>query len=86
MKDRWVKIRVPMDTGAAGHVMPETLFSNVKTEHTSTPKEFVAVDGERIRDVGEKTIRFKIHAAICRTEFKELVPSQGHNFRDDAWQ
>ena len=28
--DKWVKVRVTMDSGAAGHVMPETMFPHVK--------------------------------------------------------
>ena len=41
-KDKWVKVRVTMDTGAAGHVMPEAMFPNVKLERKTQPKKFVA--------------------------------------------
>ena len=30
VKDKWVKVGVTLDSGAAGHVMPETMFSHVK--------------------------------------------------------
>ena len=32
VKDKWVKVRVTMDSRAAGHVMPETMFPHVKLE------------------------------------------------------
>ena len=35
MKDKWVKVTVTMDSGAAGHVMPETMFPHVKLERTN---------------------------------------------------
>ena len=41
-----------MYTGAAGHVMAETLFLTVKLEHAGAPSNFVAANGERIRDTG----------------------------------
>ena len=31
VKDRWVKVRVTMDSGAAGHVMPETMIPTCQT-------------------------------------------------------
>ena len=52
-KDKWVKVRVTMDTGAAGHVMPEAMFPNVKLERKTQPKKFVAANGDQIRDPGE---------------------------------
>ena len=27
VKDKWVKVRVTMDSGAAGHVMPKTILT-----------------------------------------------------------
>ena len=54
VKDRWVKVRVTMDSGAAGHVMPETMFPRVKLERKTSPKTFVAASGEQIRDWSEK--------------------------------
>ena len=54
VKDKWVKVRVTMDSGAAGHVMPETMFPRVKLVRTTTPKKFVAASGEQIKDLGEK--------------------------------
>ena len=54
VEDKWVKVRVTMDSGAAGHVMLETMFPHVKLERKTTPKKFVAVNGEQIKDLGEK--------------------------------
>ena len=59
VKDRWVKVKVTMDSGAAGHVMLETLFSHTKLERNTAPKKFAAANGEPIKDVGEKKIPFK---------------------------
>ena len=42
VKDKSVKVRVTMDSGAAGHVMPETKFPRVKLERKTVPKKFVA--------------------------------------------
>ena len=50
VKDKWVKVRVAMDSGAAFHVMPETMFPHVKL--------FVAANGEQIKDLGETSIPF----------------------------
>ena len=46
--DRWVNVRVTMDSGAAGHVMPEAMFPRVKLERKTSPKKFVAANGEQI--------------------------------------
>ena len=59
VRDKWVKVRVTMDSGAAGHVMPETMFPRVKLERRTSPKKFVAANGEQIKDLGEKNIPFK---------------------------
>ena len=45
-----------LDSGAAGHVMPETMFLCVKLERKTSPKKFVAANGEQIKDLGEKNI------------------------------
>ena len=66
MKDKWVKVRVTMDSGAAGHVMPETMFPHVKLERKTSPKKFVAANGEQIKDLGEKNIPFKTNEGIQR--------------------
>ena len=50
VKDRWVEVRVTVDSGAAGHVMPEGLFPRVKFERKTPPKKFAAANGERIKD------------------------------------
>ena len=59
VKDNWANIRATLDTGAAGHVMPAEMFPRVKADRTSTTKKFVASNGERTKDSGEKTIPFK---------------------------
>ena len=59
VRDKWVKVRVTTDSGAAGHVMPETMFPRVKLERRTSPKKFVAANGEQIKDLGEKNIPFK---------------------------
>ena len=51
---RWVKVRSTMDSGAAGHVMLEGMFTRVKLERKSSPNKFVAAKGEHIRVVGRK--------------------------------
>ena len=66
VKDKWVKVRVTMDSGAAGHVMPETMFPHVKYERKTSPKKFVAANGEQIKDLGEKSIPFKTNEGIQR--------------------
>ena len=52
VKDRWVKVRVTMDSGAAGHVMLQTMFPCVALERKTSPKKFVAANGEQIKDLG----------------------------------
>ena len=66
VRDKWVKVRVTMDSGAAGHVMPETMFPRVKLERRTSPKKFVAANGEQIKDLGEKNIPFKTNEGIQR--------------------
>ena len=44
-----MKFRVTMDSGAAGHVMPEGKYPRVKLERKTAPKKFVAANGEHIR-------------------------------------
>ena len=66
VRDKWVKVRVTMDSGAAGHVMSETMFPRVKLERRTSPKKFVAANGELIKDLGEKNIPFKTNEGIQR--------------------
>ena len=66
VKDRWVKVRVPMDSGAAGQMMLEAMFPRVKLERKTSPKKFVAANGEQIRDLVEKNIPFKSNEGIQR--------------------
>ena len=54
VRDKWVKVRVTMDSGAAGHVL----------ERKTSPKKFVAANGEQIKDLGEKTIPFQRNEGI----------------------
>ena len=63
-----------MDTGAAGHVMLTEMFPRVKLDRTSTTKKFVAANGEKIKDVGEKIIPFKSFEGLHRcTKFSEVM-------------
>ena len=66
VKDKWANIRATMDTGAAGHVMRAEMFPRVKLDRTSATKKLVAASGERIRDLGEKTIPFKSVEVVHR--------------------
>ena len=66
VRDKWVKVRVTMESGAAVHVMPESMFSRVKLERKTSPKKFVAANGEHIKDLGEKNIPFKTNEGIQR--------------------
>ena len=66
VKDKWVKVRVTTDSGAAGHVMPETMFPHVKLERKTSPKKFVAANGEQIKDLGEKSIPFNTNEGVQR--------------------
>ena len=62
-KDRWVKVRVTMDSGAAGHVMPETMFPHVKIERKTPPKKFVASQGLGCEEISiqNKRGRSEVH-------------------------
>ena len=69
VKGKWVKVRVTMDSGAAGHVMLETMFPHVKLERKTSSKKFVAANGEQIKDLGEKKKPFKTNEGVqrCKT-------------------
>ena len=64
-KDKWVKVRATMDSGAAGHVMLEAMFPHVKIERKTPSKKFVAANGEQIKDLG-KRIPFKTNEGVQR--------------------
>ena len=66
VKDKWVEIRVTMDSGVAGHVMRETMFPHVKLERETSLKKFLAANGEHIKDLGEKSIPFKTNEGVHR--------------------
>ena len=66
VKDRWVKVRVTSDSGSGGHVMLEAMYPRVRLERKTSPKKFVATNGEKIRDLGEKNIPFKTNEGIQR--------------------
>ena len=66
VKDKWLNIRAAKDTGAAGHVTLAEMFARVKLDRTTTTKKFVAENGERIKDLGEKTISFKSVEGVHR--------------------
>ena len=52
-------IRATIDPGAAGRVMPAEMCSRGKLDRTNATKKFLVANGERIKDLGEKTIPFK---------------------------
>ena len=56
-----------MDSGAAGHVIPETMFPRVKLERKTSPKKLVAAKGEQINDLGEKK-HFKTNEGTQRAK------------------
>ena len=80
VKDKWVKVRVTMDSRAAGHVMPETMFPHVKLERKTSPKKFVAANGEQIKDLGEKSIPFKTNEGVQRNNIQECECCQIPHF------
>ena len=55
-----------MDSGAAGHVMLETMFPCIKLERKTSPKKCVAANGEQIKDLCEKTTPIKTNEGIQR--------------------
>ena len=65
-KDKWVKVRATMDSGAAGHVMLEAMFPHVKIESKTPSKKFVAANGEQIKDLVAKRIPFKTIEGVQR--------------------
>ena len=85
MKDKWVKVRVTMDTGAAGHVMPEVMFPKVKLERKTQPKKFVAANGEQIKDLGEKNIPFRTNEGVQEVHnIQERECSQTSHFNAES--
>ena len=81
--DKCVKVRVAMDSGAAGHVKPEAMFPHVKLERKTTPRKLVAANGEQSKHLGEKKIPFKTSEGIqmCITfrsanNVTHLIPMQ----------
>ena len=46
--------------------MPEEMFLRVKLDRASTTKKFVAADGGRIKELGEKTKPFKSVEGVHR--------------------
>ena len=72
MKNRWVKVIVNKDSGAARHVMPEGMFPRVKVERNISPKRFVSANGEQIRGLSEKAVLFKEFEDAQRSELQVL--------------
>ena len=62
----WVKVRVTMDFGAARNLMTEGMYPRVQLELKTAQMKFVAVNGEQIRDLGEKTIPCRTNEEIRR--------------------
>ena len=77
--DRWVKVKVTMDSGAAAHVMPVTMFPRIKLERKTAQMKFVAANGEQIKDLGETKIPFKTDEGIQRrTTFRSASVVKPH--------
>ena len=45
-------------------VMLETMFPHAKLERETSPKKFVATNGEQNKDLGEKSIPFKTNERV----------------------
>ena len=72
VKDKWVKVGVTIYSGAAGHVMPQTTFPHIKLERKTSPKKFVAANGEQIKDLGEEhSIQDKWSSEVHDTRDRE---------------
>ena len=61
-----MKIRVTVDLGAAGHVMIGGMFPRGKLERKPALKKFVAANGEKFTNLGEKAVPFKTNEGIHR--------------------
>ena len=66
-KGNWVNVRATMDTGVAGHVMPAGMCLHLKLTCSSMEKKFVAANGEKIQDLGEKILS-QVHKECKRCE------------------
>ena len=67
VRDKWVKVRVTMDSGAAGHVMPETMFPRVVSMSAKRHQRSLWPHMEsKSKNVVEKTIPFKTNDGIQR--------------------
>ena len=53
--------------------MPETMFLRLKLERRTSPKKFVAANGEQIKDLGEKNIPFKTNEGIITFRSANVV-------------
>ena len=64
-----MKVRFTMDSGTAGHVMLEPMFPRVKLERKTSQNNFVAANGEQIKDLGAKrhSIQDKRGNSRCTT-------------------
>ena len=81
-KDKWVKVRVTMDSGAAGHVMPETMFPQVETERKTPPNKFVAANGEQIKDLGAKRITQQDIGRVRSHDWMPLAAMQSRTTKE----
>ena len=61
-----MRVSVFIDPGAAVPVMLEGTFPHFKLERKTSPKRFVAANGEQTRDLGEKFVPFKTSDGIQR--------------------
>ena len=66
VKDKWVKDGVTIELWSCRIYTLEAMFSRVQLERKTAPKKFVAANGQRIRDLGEMTIRPKTNDGTQR--------------------
>ena len=77
-----MKVGVTVDSGVAGNVVLEGIFSRVKLERKAAPTKCVAANGAQVRDVGEKTSAFKTNEGIHRC--KNIQRKRGQASHLDA--
>ena len=52
--EKWVQVRVSVNSAAAGHVVFDGMFQRVNFEGKIAPKKFVSATGKEIGDLGDR--------------------------------